>query len=145
MHTSSRLLLCALAASATAAGATAPALAGPGQSSTHLPTLTQGDRVGAPVRGTDGPALYHTGDHVHAHDAILRVRVRTPAHKGLAVRLTCPKGAVSGYGFVGKDGLAVNGHPIAGRHSLVVRVQAGQDTDHDGLLRGTLLALCQGA
>lgn len=135
-----RTALTALAIAGTALGAASPALAASGRSSTKLATLTEGDRVPAAIHGSAPKAIYHAGDRVRAHEAVLRTRVRTPAHKGLAVRLTCPSGFVVGYGLEGEGGLMVNGHPTTGRHSLVVRVQSAGS---EQALDGTLLALCQ--
>src|SRR3954470_6950930 len=87
----------------------AAALAGAGQSAHYLTTLKPPTASPVAIHGGDPKAFVHTGDRLQRGQALMRVRVNTPAHSGLQLRLTCPSGAVTGYGYQGPDALAING------------------------------------
>jgi hypothetical protein len=124
--------------------APAAALAGAGQSAHYLPTLTAPAKSPVAIHGGDPKAFLHTGERLHRGQALMRVRVNTPAHSGLKLRFTCPSGAVTGYGYSGADALAVNGRPILSRHTVRPKVQAADDLNHDGRFTGTIYAFCEG-
>jgi hypothetical protein len=136
------LLTTAIAAGALALPAAA--LAGAGQSAHHLPTLRAPQASPVAIHGDDPKAFVHTGQRLQRGQSLMRVRVVTPAHSGLRLRFTCPSGAVTGYGYSGADGLALNGTSLLGRHTTRPKVQAAADLNHDGRFTGTVYAFCEG-
>ena len=56
----------------------------------------------------------------------------------------CPSGAVTGYGYKGADGLALNRTHLLGQHTTRPKVQAAFDVNHDGRFTGTVYAFCEG-
>jgi hypothetical protein len=129
---------------AGALAAPAAALAGAGQSAHYLTTLRAPAKTPVAIHGTEAKAFMQTGDRLHRGQALMRVRVNTPAHSGLRLRFTCPRGAVSGYGYKGADALAINGRRILSRHTVRPKVQAASDLNHDGRFTGTVYAFCEG-
>jgi hypothetical protein len=123
---------------------TTVAVAGAGQSAQHLPTLTPPATSPVAIHGGDPKAFVHTGDKLRRGQALMRVRVNTPAHSGLQLRFTCPSGAVTGYGYKGADALAINGTRILSRRTVRPKVQAASDRNHDGRFTGTVYAFCEG-
>ena len=120
------------------------ALAGTGQSAHYLPTLTPPAKTPVALHGGDPKAFMHAGDRLQRGQALMRVRVNTPAHSGLRLRFTCPGGAVTGYGYKGADALAINGQRILSQHTVRPKVQAASDRNHDGRFTGTVYAFCEG-
>jgi hypothetical protein len=129
---------------AGALAAPAAALAGAGQSAHYLTTLEAPAASPVAIHGGSPKAFVHTGDHLQRGQSLMRVRVNTPAHSGLKLRLTCPSGAVTGYGYKGADALAVNGTRLLSRHTVRPKVQAAADLNHDGRFTGTVYAFCEG-
>ena len=138
----STVLTTAIVAGALAAPAAG--LAGAGESAHYMPTLRPPAASPVAIHGADPKAFVHTGDRLHRGQALMRVRVNTPAHSGLRLRLTCPSGAVTGYGYTGADALAVNGTRILSQHTVRPKVQAAADLNHDGRFTGTVYAFCDG-
>jgi hypothetical protein len=138
----STVLITAIVAGALAAPAAA--LAGAGQSAHYLPTLRAPTASPVAIHGGDPKAFVHTGDRLQRGQALMRVRVVTPAHSGLRLHFTCPSGAVTGYGYEGADALAINGTRILSQHTVRPKVQAASDRNHDGRLAGTVFAFCEG-
>ncbi|MEA2306897.1 MAG: hypothetical protein QOH43_4177 [Solirubrobacteraceae bacterium] len=138
-----RTILTAVALTGVLAGP-ATAMAGPGQSAQYLPTLKAPATSPVAIHGTSAKAYLHSGDKLDRAHSLMRVKVSTPAHKGLQLKLTCPKGFVSGYGYKGPDALAVNGKRTLSQHTVRPKVQAATDLNHDGRFTGTVYALCEG-
>jgi hypothetical protein len=138
-----RTILTAVALTGVLAGPAA-AMAATGQSAQYLPTLKAPATSPVAIHGSSPKAYLHTGEKLDRAHSLMRVKVRTPAHKGLQLRLTCPKGFVTGYGYKGPDALAVNGKQILSLHTVRPKVQAASDLNHDGLFTGTVYALCEG-
>jgi len=124
--------------------APAAAVAGAGQSADYLPTLRAPERTPVAVHGDSPKAFLHTGERLHRGQSLMRVRVNGPAHSGIRLRFTCPSGAVTGYGYKGADGLALNGTRLLGQHTTRPKVQAAFDLNHDGRFTGTVYAFCEG-
>jgi len=124
--------------------APAAALAGADQSAHYLTTLKPPANTPVAIHGSEPKAFMHTGDRLQRGQALMRVRVNTPAHSGLPLRLTCPGGAVTGYGYKGADALAINGQRILSQHTVRPKIQAAADLNHDGRFTGTVYAFCEG-
>lgn len=142
--TTSRTILTAVALTGAVA-VPATALAATGQSAHYQTTLKAHARSPVAIHGASTPkAIVRRGERLHRGEHLMRVRVTTPAHKGLKLRFTCPSGFVTGYGYKGPDGLAVNGRHILSRHTVRPKVQAAADLNRDGRFTGTVYAYCEG-
>jgi len=141
--TTPRTALTTLALAGLAFAPTA-ALAASGQSAHYLPTMKPPATSPVAIHGSSPKAYVKTADKLHRGQALMPVKVSGPAHSGIQLRFTCPSGAVTGYGYKGADGLAVNGRRIFGQHTVRPKVQASADRNHDGRFTGTVYAFCEG-
>ena len=129
---------------AGALAAPAAALAGAGQSADYLSAPKAPARTPVAIHDDSPKAFVHTGDRLQRGQSLMRIRVNGPAHSGVKLRFTCPSGAVTGYGYKGADGLALNGTHLLGQHTTRPKVQAAFDVNHDGRFTGTVYAFCEG-
>jgi hypothetical protein len=110
----------------------------------YLPAMGKGAKSPVAIHGGSAKAYVHTGGKLHTGQHLLPVKVSGKAHQGIKLHLTCPSGAITGWGYKGPDAFALNGHPFVGQHSLHVKVQAASDMNHDGRFTGTVYAFCEG-